>query len=379
MHGVKRLFAWMIPRFDAARYNVSLVSLRKKDLSEETLDSFGIDISYLHKAKFDPATLPALLKVIDRKQIDILHLHGYGATTFGRLAAGMRRIPAILHEHANLTDTPWFQKIADACLEPLTDIAIAVSRSTADFVIKARQLPPDKVKIVYLGVPLEEFSRPRSADEIQAARRELGVAPDDVLVGTVTRLHESKGNSYLVDAAAAVLRKRPRARFLVVGEGPLREPLEGQAKALGLGDRFAFAGFARDVARVVSAFDVSVFPSLWEGTPLTVFEALAMGRAIVATDADGLLDVLTHDADALIVPKRDEAALAAAIVRLIDEPETRARLGAGARVAGQQYDIAAFVRKMERLYDLLHDVSRRTHRKGALEADLSFLGTRARA
>jgi glycosyltransferase involved in cell wall biosynthesis len=379
MHGVKRLFAWMIPRFDAARYNVSLVSLRKKDLSEETLDSFGIDISYLHKAKFDPATLPALLKVIDRKQIDILHLHGYGATTFGRLAAGMRRIPAILHEHANLTDTPWFQKIADACLEPLTDIAIAVSRSTADFVIKARQLPPDKVKIVYLGVPLEEFSRPRSADEIQAARRELGVAPDDVLVGTVTRLHESKGNSYLVDAAAAVLRKRPCARFLVVGEGPLREPLEGQAKALGLGDRFAFAGFARDVARVVSAFDVSVFPSLWEGTPLTVFEALAMGRAIVATDADGLLDVLTHDADALIVPKRDEAALAAAIVRLIDEPETRARLGAGARVAGQQYDIAAFVRKMERLYDLLHDVSRRTHRKGALEADLSFLGTRARA
>ena len=134
MHGVKRLFAWMIPRFDPARYNVSLVSLRKKDLSEETLDSFGIDITYLHKSKFDPATLPALLKVIDRKQIDILHLHGYGATTFGRLAGAMRRMPTILHEHANLTDTPWFQKIADAMLEPLTDIAIAVSRSTADFV-----------------------------------------------------------------------------------------------------------------------------------------------------------------------------------------------------------------------------------------------------
>ena len=88
MHGVKRLFAWMIPRFDPARYNVSLVSLRKKDLSEETLESFGIDITYLHKSKFDPATLPALLKVIDRKQIDILHLHGYGATTFGRMAGG---------------------------------------------------------------------------------------------------------------------------------------------------------------------------------------------------------------------------------------------------------------------------------------------------
>ena len=126
----------------------------------------------------------------------------------------------------------------------------------------------------------------------------------------MTRLHESKGNSYLVDAARLVLDERPRARFFVVGEGPLREPLEQQARALGLGDRFVFAGFARDVARVVSAFDVSVFPSLWEGTPLTVFEALAMGKPIVATDADGLLDVLTDDRDALIVPKRDAAALA---------------------------------------------------------------------
>lgn len=373
MHGVKRLFAWMIPRFDPARYDVSLVSLRRKDLSEETLDSFGVDITYLHKSKFDPSTLPALLKVIDRKRIDILHLHGYGATTFGRIAAGMRRIPAILHEHANLTDTPWFQKVADLCLEPLTDIAIAVSQSTATFVIEARKIPANKVKIVYLGVPLEEFSRPRSDEEVRAARAELGIGADEIVAGTVTRLHESKGNSYLVDAAQLVVRERPRVRFVLVGEGPLREPLEQQAKAHGLGDRFIFAGFARDIPRVMSTFDMSVFPSLWEGTPLTVFEALAMGRAIVATDADGLVDVLTHDRDAVIVPKRNARELATAIVRLADEPATRARLGAAARDTGQQYDIAAFVRKMERLYDLLHDVSRRTHRKGVLQADLSFL------
>jgi hypothetical protein len=151
MHGVKRLFSWMIPRFDPARFNVSLVSLRKKDLSEETLESFGVDISYLHKSRFDPATLTALLKVIDRKSIDILHMHGYGATTFGRGAAAIRRLPAILHEHANLTDTPWFQKVADRALEPFTDIAIAVSRSTADFVINARLVPARKVKVFYLG------------------------------------------------------------------------------------------------------------------------------------------------------------------------------------------------------------------------------------
>ena len=373
MHGVKRLFAWMIPRFDATRYDVSLVSLRKKDVSEETLESFGVNITYLHKSKFDPSTLTALLKVIDRKKIDILHLHGYGATTFGRMAGAMRRLPTILHEHANLTDTPWFQKIADAVLEPSTDIALAVSRSTAEFVIKARQLPPDKVRTVYLGVPLDEFNRARTADEIVAARQELGITPADFAVGTVTRLHDSKGNSFLVEAAALVLRERPYAKFFVVGEGPLLGELEQQARSLGLANRFVFHGFAKDVAAVVSAFDLSVFPSLWEGTPLTVFEALAMGKPIVATDADGLVDVLTNDQDALIVPRRNAPALAAAIVQMMDDDRLRARLAAGASATGRQYDISAFVRKMERLYDLLHRVSRPTRRRGILVEDLGFL------
>ncbi len=379
MHGVKRLFAWMIPRFDPERFNVSLVSLRRKDLSEETLDALGIDITYLHRSKFDPATWPALLKVIDAKRIDILHLHGYGATTFGRLAGAQRRLPAIVHEHANLTDTPWFQKMADRLLAPYTDIGIAVSESTAAFLIRARQMPAERVKVVYLGVPLEEFSRPRSDEEIAAARAEIGVEPGDFAIGTVTRLHDSKGNSYLVDAARLVLHERPHARFFLVGEGPLREPLEAQARALGLGDRFVFHGFARDVARVVSAFDLSVFPSLWEGTPLTLFEALAMGKAIVATDADGLVDVLTDERDARIVPRRDAAALARAIVRMMDAPDDRTRLGAAACVTSRQYDIAAFVRKMERLYDLLHETSRATRRRGILSADLSFLTERVGA
>jgi glycosyltransferase involved in cell wall biosynthesis len=344
MHGVKRLFAWMIPRFDPARFEVSLVSLRKKDLSEETLD--------------------------------ILHLHGYGATTFGRMAAAMRGIPAILHEHANLTDTPWFQKIADRMLERYTDIAIAVSKSTAEFVIKARLVQPEKVKVVYLGAPHEEFSRARSTEEIAEARRELGILSGDFAIGTVTRLHESKGNSYLVDAARLVVDRKPNAKFFLVGEGPLREPLEAQARQLGLGDRFVFVGFARDVAAVLSAFDLSIFPSLWEGTPLTAFEALASAKPIVATDADGLLDILTNGRDARIVPKRDASALANAIVELIDRPDERARLAAAARVTAQRYDIIAFVRKMEQLYVLLLDNSRATKagkRREPLRADLSFL------
>ena len=373
MHGVKRLFAWMIPRFDSNRFNVSLVSLRQQDDSEDNLERFGIDVTYLGRGKFDPATLPALLRVLDDKRADILHMHGYGATTFGRLAGAWRRIPTLLHEHANLTATPWFQQVVDELLLPFTDLAVAVSRSTAEFVVTARRIPPDRTKVVYLGAPVDEFGRPRSAEEIRAARAALQIPDGAFAVGTVTRLMPSKGNQYLIEAVPAVLAAEPEARFYVVGEGELQGALESQARALGVSDRVTFTGFMRDVSVAYAAFDLVVFPSLWEGTPLTAFEALAMGCPIVATDSDGLLDILTADGDARIVPRRDAGALADAIVGLRRDPETRERLGRQARITGAAYDIGQFVRKMEQLYELMHEVSRRTHREGVARADLGFL------
>jgi glycosyltransferase involved in cell wall biosynthesis len=378
MHGVKRLFAWMIPRFDRERFHVSLISLRRKDLSEDTLEQFGIDVTYLARHRFDPATFPALLKVLRAKRADVLHMHGYGATTFGRLCAWRMGVPSILHEHANHTDTPWFQKVADRLLAPHTDLAIAVSESTAEFTTRARLMPKEKTKVVYLGAPLDEFARPRTADDIAAARRSLGIAPGELAIGTITRLMPSKGNQFLVEAIPALVARHPTLRAFVIGEGELRADLEAQASALGLGDRLVFAGFQRDVAAVLSALDIVVFPSLWEGTPLTVFEALAMGKPIVATDADGLLDVLTNERDALVVPRRDASRLSAAVTRLIEDPDLAARLGAGARRTGATYDIGAFVRKMERLYVMLHE-SAEAHlgREALLSADLSFLARQA--
>jgi glycosyltransferase involved in cell wall biosynthesis len=378
MHGVKRLFAWMIPRFDTSRFNVSLISLRRKDLSADTLEEFGIDVTYMARHKFDPGTFQALLKVLREKRADIVHLHGYGATTFGRMCAWRMGIPAILHEHANHGDTPWFQKVADRVLAPHTDIAIAVSESTGEFTTRARLMPAARTKVVYLGAPLDEFARPRSAEEIAEARASLGIAPGTIAIGTITRLMPSKGNQYLIEAAPQILAKHPDVRFFVVGEGELQAPLQEQASALGLGDRFVFSGFRRDVAAALSALDIVVFPSLWEGTPLTVFEALAMGKPIVATDADGLLDVLTDRQDAMIVPKADAGALAEAVISLLEHPEIAAALIVQARATGRRYDIAAFVRKMERLYELLHETSRASGRAGILKHDLGFLTTEKR-
>ena len=298
MHGVKRLFAWMIPRFDEARFNVSLVSLRKKDLSEETLESLGVDIEYLdrsqvrsrdaaraaqgHRPEADRRPAPARLRRDDVRP----------------LAGAMRRLPTILHEHANLTDTPWFQKVADSLLEPYTDIALAVSRSTADFVRDARLVRPERSASSISARPWRSSAGVRDARGSGGAREQRSASDRATSRSARSRaLHDSKGNEYLVEAARLVLDRHPEARFFLAGEGPLRPALEAQAATAGLGDRFVFAGFVKDVAATLSAFDLSVFPSLWEGTPLTAFEALASGKAIVSTDADGLTDILDDGQD----------------------------------------------------------------------------------
>ena len=375
MHGVKRLFAWMIPRFDRARFDVSLISLRSPDTSGDRLEDLGIDVTYLSRSKFDPRTLPALLAELDRRGADILHLHGYGATTFGRLAAARRAWPVLLHEHANLSETPWFQRVADRFLAPYTDLAIGVSRSTAEFVTRARLVPEARTRVVYLGAPLEDFAGRLTPGEVRAVRSSLGLPGEGPVVGTVTRLMPSKGNQYLVDAARIVLDAAPDTHFCIVGEGELQGELEERARRLGIAGRMRFSGFTRNVAGALAAFDVVAFPSLWEGTPLTAFEALAAGRPIVATDADGLSDILHDGRDAVIVPQRDAGALARALLGLLGDPRRRAELAAAAGATGAAYDIGVFVRKLERLYELMDATRRTTGRRSVAEQDLGFLAT----
>ena len=236
-------------------------------------------------------------------------------------------------------------------------------------------MPASKVKVVYLGVPLEEFSRAATADEIAAAR-----ARARHRAGRVRRSARSRGCTSR--KATRFWSTRPRAssasgrdaRFFLVGEGPLRPDSRRRRRALGLGDRFVFAGFRRDVARTLSAFDLSVFPSLWEGTPLTAFEALAMGKPIVATDADGLLDILTdgHDArdrpEARMPPRWPTRSSGRSI-----SPTSARALGAAARA-----DRPAVRHRRVRPQDgaALHAAPRDVARHaaaGVLRADLSFL------
>ena len=266
--------------------------------------------------------------------------------------------------------------MADRLLAPYTDLAIAVSRSTAEFVIGARQVPRIRTRIVYLGAPLEDFARARTPEEVRAIRSSLGLPATGRVVGTVTRLMPSKGNRYLVEAARLVLDQDPDVHFCIVGEGDLLDDLKQRARRLGVAERVHFTGFTRDVAGALAAFDLVVFPSLWEGTPLTAFEALAAGRPIIASDADGLTDILQDGHDSVIVPKRDPAAISGAVAALLDNPGRRDELAGAAHRTGAGYDITTFVRKMERLYRVMHESRGKQARRGLAEADLSFLSAK---
>jgi glycosyltransferase involved in cell wall biosynthesis len=350
IHGVSRLFSWWFPRFDRSRFEVGLVGLKGPEPASRLLADGGIPVRHLGRGKFDPRIAFDLARLVRRSGTRILHVHGYAAADFGRIAARVSGAALVLHEHFADPRMPAYQGLADRVLAPLVDRAIAVSGSTRDFLIRERHVPAEKVALIWNGAPLDEFA-PAPAALARRVRGELGIPEDAVVIGTVGRLSEQKAHHVLLDAAARVLPTRPRARVLIAGDGDRMPALRAQAEALGIGPRVVFAGHRADVPAVLGAIDVFCISSSYEGTPLALFEAMASGKAIVSTAVDGCREVLEDGITGLLVPPREPDALAAALARAADDAGLRARLSRMARDASRRYDIGECVRRMEDLYD----------------------------
>ena len=349
LHGVSRLFSWWFPRY-SRRFEPHLVGLKRPEPATEWLGAQGIPVHHLGRGRFDPRILGDLVAVARARDARILHVHGYAAADFGRLAA--RRVGAalVLHEHFADPRMPFYQGLADRALAPFTDRAIAVSASTREFLVRARHVPAPRVRLIWNGAPLDEFA-PVAPALARALRASLGIPEGALVVGTVGRLNEQKGHRYLLDAVPALVASRPRAHVLLVGDGDRMETLRAQASALGVATRVTFAGHRTDVPAVLGALDVFCISSTYEGTPLALFEAMAAGKAIVSTAVDGCREVLEDGVTGLLVPPRDPAALAAALGGVLDDAERRRALGERARAASTRYDIRACVAAMESLYD----------------------------
>jgi glycosyltransferase involved in cell wall biosynthesis len=160
-----------------------------------------------------------------------------------------------------------------------------------------------------------------------------------------------KGHRYLVDAAARVLASRPDARFLIAGDGDQMPALRERAAGAGVAGKLVFAGHRTDVPDLLGALDVFAISSLYEGTPLTLFEAMAAGKAIVSTAVDGCREVLEDGKTGLLVPPADAESLAQAILRVLGDDALRARLSARAREASRRYDVRTCVEEMQKVYE----------------------------
>ena len=349
IHGVSRLFSWWFPRFDR-RFDVSLCGLKAAEPASQLLIEQGVPVTHLGRGKFDPRILGDLVALGKARGARIVHVHGYAAADFGRLAAWRLGAGLVLHEHFADPRMPAYQGLADRLLAPLTDRAIAVSQSTVDFLVRDRHVPATKVHLIWNGAPLDEFA-PVPPERARAVREPLGLPAGAPVIGCIARLSEQKGHRYLLDAAAIVLARRPDARVLVVGDGDLAQPLRAQAAALGIADRVLFAGHRADVRDLLGALDVFCISSTYEGTPLSLFEAMAAGKTIVSTAVDGCREVLEDGITGLLVPPRDPPALAAALLRVLDHSDLARGLADSARAASTRYDARECVRRIEALYD----------------------------
>jgi len=220
IHGVSRLFSWWFPRYDPARYEVSLCGLKRPEAATRWLEEQGIGVRHLGRGRFDPRILGDLVALARERGARILHVHGYAAADFGRLAARAAGAKLVLHEHFADPRMPAYQALADRLLRHRTDGAIAVSRSTREFLVHERFVPPERVRLIWNGAPLDEFA-PAPRDRALHVRRELGFPDEALVVGSIGRLNAQKGHRFLVEAAGRLLPSRPRARVLIVGDGDL--------------------------------------------------------------------------------------------------------------------------------------------------------------
>ncbi|ASC73187.1 Glycosyltransferase type 1 [Halomicronema hongdechloris C2206] len=349
VHGVGRAIEWWIPRFDSNEFRFSICSLRTPEAAGKVFEEQGIPPFFLGRGKFDVRTVLDLVKLIKRERPHVLHLHGYGATNFGRIASFLTGTPNIVHEHTVIDNQPLYQTIVDTFLSPLTSKAIAISQPVYEFMIRHRKIDPAKLDVFFYGIPLSEFQAPEQR-EIQEKRSKLNIDPDEHVICNVGRLDTQKGQIYLLKAAILVLKELPNTRFLIVGEGPDREMLESFARENGISDRIIFTGLRKDVPTLLALSDLVAIPSLWEGGPLTLFEAMNLSKPVIGTPAGMMGEVISNGKTGFQVPLRSVDELAERIIYLLKNPTIAKRMGGRSWKVCQNYDISASVRRLSEIY-----------------------------
>jgi glycosyltransferase involved in cell wall biosynthesis len=325
-----------------------VLSLAQDQQIGDYLRERGIKDFYVSSPRYSPKIIGEICKLIAERNIDIVHLHGYGAAHFGRIAARRSRVKNVVHEHAALKVKPQHYFL-DWLLREKTDIAVAVSESVREFMINGRNIPADRIRVIGNGVDLARFPEKTPA-AIREARGLIDVGPDIPLIGTVTRFREEKGNEFLIAALEHVRSRFNDARLVVIGDGELRESLHRLASERNIGDAVHWLGFRSDLEKLMPAFDVHVIPSLTEGFPLALAEGMAVGNAMVVTEVGGMKEIGSDRENLLFVPSRDSAAIAEACVSLLENRQFAQKLARNARRSAESMSIDQCAKRIVNVY-----------------------------
>ena len=296
----------------------------------------------------DLRALGSLVRILRRERFDLVQTHNPKPGVLGRVAARVARTPAIVNTVHGLYATPqdrFPRRAAVLGAEWLaarcSHLELYQSEEDLDWARRARIVPAHRSALLGNGIDLRAFDPAAvSQQRVAALRRELGIAPEAVVVGAVGRLVAEKGYRELFEATRAVRAARPEVVFLVVGD-PDDEKWDAitAEEMAASGEHVLFAGWRNDVRELLALMEVFVLASWREGMPRSAIEAAAMGKAMVLTDIRGCREVARDQREALLVPPRDPARLAQAIERLVEDAGLRSHLGAAARArACERFD-----------------------------------------
>ncbi len=344
---------------------------RGEDVEVGCLDSVGIlgerlraqgipVVSFARRPGKDLSVAWRIAAHLRRTKVDVVHAHQIPAYVYGSLARVLYPVPLIFTEHGrHLPDVASrARRLFNAWFEPRIARSFAVSETVKEALVRVEGFPPARIEVLRNGVDLDRFHVEPDSLEL---RRCFGIPANVRVVGSVGRLDAAKNHRVLLRALHRLRVDMPDVHLAIVGDGPERRNLEMLAQNLELTTRVHFLGERHDVERLLPMFGVFALGSLNEGTPLTVLEAMAAGKAIVATAVGGVPEILTHEEDALLVdlsctssePSLEER-FASAIQRVLRHEELRDRLGRSARSrAVREHSEAAVCERYRKTYKQL--------------------------
>jgi glycosyltransferase involved in cell wall biosynthesis len=297
--------------------------------------------------RFDHKPLGIIRKVLRKEDISLVHGHGYKSNLYGYFAAKALGLPfvATCHLWTGASPAIRFYEFLDSLLLRRAHRVVGVSDAISN-ILRKSGLSPEKVSTIHNGT---DFSL--CEDVSPSLRRELGVG-ERVLVGSVGRLEEQKGFEYFLRAAREVLTEFPKTQFVVVGEGSLRPRLEGLIHELGLGTSVLLVGQRKDMPGVYASLDLFVLASIDEGMPMTILEALALGKPVIATAVGAVENLVVSEKTGLLVQPRDIPALRDAMLRCLRDQSFAQTLGRNGQEHVQtSFSAQGMARKYTELYE----------------------------